>query len=90
MGQKVEAQPDELGKQKIKDSMFEDIDGVIQKPRAEMVELPVAERICNFEEVDQILTESAALAESKRCLFCGITCYNPDAESTREELPKAA
>jgi hypothetical protein len=43
-----------------------------------MPELPVEERICSFVEVDQVLTEDAARGESKRCLSCCLTCYNPD------------
>jgi hypothetical protein len=46
-----------------------------------MVELPTAERIRSFEEVDQVLTEEAARRESDRCLNCCLTCYNPDAVS---------
>jgi hypothetical protein len=44
-----------------------------------MVELPPAERIRSFAEVDRVLTEQAALAESDRCLSCCLTCYDPDA-----------
>ena len=36
------------------------------------------ERIKSFIEVDQVLTEEAALGESNRCLSCCLTCYNPD------------
>jgi hypothetical protein len=43
-----------------------------------MPELPVNERIKSFIEVDQVLTEEAALGESNRCLSCCLTCYNPD------------
>jgi hypothetical protein len=47
-----------------------------------MVELPPAERIRSFAEVDRVLTEQAALAESDRCLSCCLTCYDPDAPRT--------
>jgi hypothetical protein len=55
-----------------------------------MVELPAAERIRSFDEVDQVLTETAARRESERCLYCCLTCYNPDtpgetAPETREK-----
>ena len=43
-----------------------------------MPELPVDERIHSFIEVDQVLSEEAARGESNRCLFCCLTCYNPD------------
>ena len=46
-----------------------------------MVELPVLERIHSFVEVDQVLTDEAAQAESERCLFCGMTCYSMDTKA---------
>jgi hypothetical protein len=36
------------------------------------------ERVRSFIEVDQVLTEAAARGESDRCLYCCLTCYNPD------------
>jgi hypothetical protein len=44
-----------------------------------MAELPAAERTRSFDEVDQVLTEETARRESDRCLYCCLTCYNPDA-----------
>jgi hypothetical protein len=44
-----------------------------------MPELPVAERIKNFEEADLVLQEKDALRETERCLDCCRICYNKDA-----------
>ncbi len=41
-------------------------------PRAEAPALPVNERIGNFSEIENGLTEEAALAESERCLNCAL------------------
>jgi formate dehydrogenase beta subunit len=79
MGQAVAAQPKELAKDLIAESIFDYVDGVVKNPRAPMPELPVKERICSFVEVDQVLTESAAKGESNRCLSCCLTCYDKDA-----------
>jgi NADPH-dependent glutamate synthase beta subunit-like oxidoreductase len=79
MGQPVTAGDDELNKQVMAETIFKQVRGIIRSPRAEMVELPVAERIRSFIEVDQVLTEAAARGESNRCLDCCLTCYNPDA-----------
>ena len=78
MGQEVKAEKKELGKDLIAESIFDHVNGIIKNARAPMPELPVEERICSFIEVDQVLTEDAAKGESKRCLSCCLTCYNPD------------
>ena len=84
MGQAVTAQPKELGKDLIAESIFDHVEGIIKNPRAPMPELPVKERICSFVEVDQVLKESAAKSESNRCLSCCLTCYDKDdARSTK-------
>jgi len=85
----VEAEANELRKHLLTETIFDRVPGVIPFPRAKMVELPAAERIRSFEEVDQVLTEAAARRESERCLYCCLTCYNPDpprdpASATRE------
>jgi heterodisulfide reductase subunit A-like polyferredoxin len=41
-------------------------------PRAEQSILPVAQRVGNFNEVEEGLTEEAALAEAERCLNCAL------------------
>jgi NADPH-dependent glutamate synthase beta subunit-like oxidoreductase len=44
-----------------------------------MPELPVAERIHTFEEVDLVISEENAQNEANRCLSCCRLCYNMDA-----------
>jgi len=78
MGEEVRTEPGELGKKLIEESVFEQVEGIVKTPRSPMEELPVEERIHSFVEVDQVLTEEAALAESRRCLNCGRTCYTMD------------
>lgn len=77
-GEKVAAVPGELNKKYIDGTLFESLTGVEKKTRCEMEELPVEERIKSFAEVDQVIKEDTAIAESKRCLQCGRICYNPD------------
>jgi len=78
-GEKVTSKPGELLKKLIPETLFDHVEGIERKPRSKMVELPVRERIHSFIEVDQVLTKEAALAESRRCLFCGRTCYTAEA-----------
>jgi len=40
--------------------------------RCEPAELPAAQRLHNFDEVEQCLTEEAAVAEAERCLNCAM------------------
>ena len=94
MGQKVSAQPEELGKDLIAETIFDHVAGVVKNSRAPMPELPVEDRIHSFVEVDQVLTEDSARSESNRCLFCCLTCYDKDALSskkskTRDEKPES-
>jgi formate dehydrogenase beta subunit len=77
-GQPVSADPKELAKDLIAETIFDQVPGVVKSPRAPMPELPVQERIHSFVEVDRVLTEEAARGESNRCLYCCLTCYNPD------------
>lgn len=42
-----------------------------KNPRSKVPTLPVEDRINNFREVDQPMTEAEALAEAERCLSCG-------------------
>ena len=70
--------PDGVEKNLIGETLFEQVEGIIKSKRAPMPELPVAERIKSFIEADQVLSEQAARGESMRCLFCCLTCYNPD------------
>ncbi len=48
------------------------LDDVEEKPRAKAGELPVAQRIGSFKEVEAGLTEEQALAETERCLNCAL------------------
>jgi len=73
--------PKSLQKKHIPESLFESVNGVVQKKRAEMPEMDVAERIQSFEEADLVLEESDALAEANRCLGCCRICYNKDKEA---------
>jgi len=78
MGQPVNADPKELNKDLIAETLFDQVPGVVKSQRAPMPELPVKDRMDSFIEVDRVLTEEAAHGESSRCLFCCLTCYNPD------------
>ena len=78
MGQPVVADPLELQKDLISETLFDQVPGIVKSQRAPMPELPVAERIQSFVEADQVLSEPSALGESSRCLHCCLTCYNPD------------
>jgi NADPH-dependent glutamate synthase beta subunit-like oxidoreductase len=78
MGQPVIAGNEELQKNLISETIFDEVQGIIKSQRAPMPELPVSERIQSFVEVDRVLTEQAAHEESNRCLNCCLICYNPD------------
>jgi len=88
MGQEVIAQKNELGKDLIAETIFDQVDGIIKNTRAPMPELSVQERICSFIEVDQVLTEDSARSESNRCLSCCLTCYDKDPVS--DKISKAS
>ncbi|MFP4475427.1 MAG: FAD-dependent oxidoreductase [Desulfatibacillaceae bacterium] len=84
-GQPVEVPEGELrARNYVPGSLFDSIEGVMQKPRAEMPELSMEERMGSFVEVDLVLPEEEALREADRCLYCGRTCY------TMEILPSVA
>jgi homotetrameric NADPH-dependent glutamate synthase len=87
-GQPVSADPKELNKDLIAETIFDQVPGIVKSQRAPMPELPVTERIDSFIEVDQVLTEEAAHGESSRCLFCCLTCYNPDQADADQGLIK--
>jgi formate dehydrogenase beta subunit len=89
-GKPVSAEPGELGKNMIAGTLFDQVQGIVKCARARMPELPVAERICSFTEVDQVLSEQAALEESRRCLFCCLTCYNKDTTSEETAAERCA
>ena len=78
MGQEVNANPNELNKDLIAETIFDQVPGVVKSRRAAMPELSIKDRMDSFIEVDQVLSEEDALGESNRCLYCCLTCYNPD------------
>ncbi len=78
-GDEIKPVDHSLYKRHIPESLFEQVDGLQNSERAKMPELPVAERIKTFEEVDLVLSEETARKESKRCLNCCRLCYNQDA-----------
>lgn len=78
MGQEVKPEEKSLFKKHIPESIFKSVPGIRKTPRAKMPELPVAERIKSFVEVDQVLKEPDAIAEAQRCLNCCRLCYFKD------------
>jgi NADPH-dependent glutamate synthase beta subunit-like oxidoreductase len=80
-GQEIKPPKNSLFKRHIPGTMFESIEGIRKIARVKMPELPVAERIKSFDEVDQVIDEKEALSESDRCLFCGRICYNKDEDA---------
>ncbi len=84
----VTAEPRELGKDLIRETLFDQVGGIIKNQRAPMPELPVFERIHSFVEVDRVLSEEAARGESNRCLFCCLSCYNPDNAAGKDPARK--
>ncbi len=78
LGEEVKGERGELGRDMIPGTVFDQVQGVIRRTRADMPELEVAERIDSFVEVDQVLSEDVAVEESLRCLNCCRLCYDPD------------
>ncbi len=62
------------------------LSGVSQIPRVEQSELPVAERIKTYDEVDLVLTPELMEMEANRCMRCGTLCYFSDSE--KEKIKK--
>jgi heterodisulfide reductase subunit A-like polyferredoxin len=56
----------------VPEELLPSIDDVEEKPRAEAGELPVAQRVGSFNEVETGLSEAEALAEAERCLNCAL------------------
>ncbi len=77
-GKPVVPQPNALLNKHIPGTIFESVEGIVQKKRTEMPELPVAQRIHNLDEVDLVISEDDAKFESNRCLSCCRLCYNAD------------
>jgi len=77
-GKPVVPQPKAILNKHIQETLFDSVPGVEKSQRVEMPELPVADRITNFNEVDLVISEANALSEASRCLNCCRLCYNPD------------
>lgn len=74
-GEPVEPVPNSLFQKHIPGTLFDSVDGITKTKRAEMPELPVAERIKTFEEADLVLQKEEAMKEANRCLSCCRICY---------------
>ena len=83
MGEEVIPVPKSLRKRHIEESLFKSVDGVVEKKRTPMPELPVDERIKTFDEADLVISEKDALYEANRCLSCCRLCYNKDPEAVQ-------
>ena len=77
-GKPVVPQPKAILNKHIQETLFDSVPGVEKSQRVEMPELPVADRITNFNEVDLVISEANALSEASRCLNCCRLCYNTD------------
>ena len=77
-GRPVVPQPNAILNKQIQETLFDSVPGIDKSHRVETPELPVADRITNFNEVDLVISEANALSEASRCLDCCRLCYNPD------------
>jgi RnfABCDGE-type electron transport complex B subunit len=77
--------PDDLQREMMPDTLLTTIEGVEPIERAKQEKLCTPDRTCGFGEIESALTEQEALAESCRCLGCGLVCYNPDTPPTLKE-----
>ncbi len=68
------------GPQKVATSAIVPVNGVIKRDKVPQPELPVAERIKTYDEVDLVLSQELMLVESERCLRCGTLCYSTDVQ----------
>ena len=70
------APPQDIRKEVMDKATDADLQGIGKEARASMPELSVDERKLSFIEVELGLDEDAAVKEAKRCLQCGIYCFN--------------
>ncbi|RJP83058.1 MAG: FAD-dependent oxidoreductase [Desulfobacteraceae bacterium] len=56
----------------IPEELLPSVKDIIKKPRASAKELPVAQRIKDFSEIETCFSEEDALAECERCLNCAL------------------
>jgi len=59
------------------------VHGVGCRTRVAQPEMPVGDRITNFEEVDLVLTPELMQAEADRCMRCGTFCFSTDEEKEK-------
>jgi heterodisulfide reductase subunit A-like polyferredoxin len=71
-GKDLAAQRFENTIEPVPDELLPETDDVDEKARAKVSELSVAQRVCNFAEVESGFTEEQALAEAERCLNCAL------------------
>jgi heterodisulfide reductase subunit A-like polyferredoxin len=71
-GKDLTAQRFESTIKPVPDDLLPETDDVEEMPRAQAKELPVAQRVGSFQEVEMGFTEEQALAEAERCLNCGL------------------
>jgi heterodisulfide reductase subunit A-like polyferredoxin len=71
-GKDLTAQRFESTIKPVPDELLPETDDVEEKARAKAGELPVAQRVGSFREVEKGFTEEQALAEAERCLNCGL------------------
>ncbi len=71
-GKDLTAQRFESTIKPVPDELLPETDDVEEKARAKAGELPVAQRVGSFKEVEMGFTEEQALAEAERCLNCGL------------------
>jgi NADPH-dependent glutamate synthase beta subunit-like oxidoreductase/NAD-dependent dihydropyrimidine dehydrogenase PreA subunit len=72
----------------VPDSKEVPISGVAKQAKVHQPELPVAERIKTFEEVDLTLSPELMKAEANRCMRCGTLCYFSDQEQKEHQKGK--
>ena len=60
----------------IKETLFDRVEGLEKTLRVHPRELKISTRITNFEEVEHTISQHEAIREAKRCLRCGLICYN--------------
>jgi NADPH-dependent glutamate synthase beta subunit-like oxidoreductase len=64
--------------QLIKETLFDQVEGLEKVPRVHPHELKVSTRVKNFEEVEHTISQHEARREAERCLRGGLMCYNRD------------
>ncbi|HUT56157.1 MAG TPA: FAD-dependent oxidoreductase [bacterium] len=65
------------------------VEGVASRKKVPQPELPAAERIKSFDEVDLTLTPELMEAEAARCLRCGTICYWRDEDWQKHMIKQA-